>query len=696
MKTFANNFLTGIIWLLSIFCGLSGIQAQSDVPFDKDAFPDRKEELKEVLKDIKEGDRIMSLGIEAQYREAIPYYERAHDFNPDNAMLNFRLGVCYINSFNKARSLKYFEKAHQLDAQVNELINFYLGRAHHLNLNWDEAIRFYEIHRDFLRNKGDALERETIIRYIEECNNGKILMEKPQRVWIDNLGPNINSPYHDYALVINADETRLMFTSRRDNTTGEAIDPDINDYYEDVYISQRFEGQWMPAQNMGADFNTETHDASVSMSADGQTMFIFRFNNRTKGDIYVSHLQDDGYWSKPEKLGKPVNTDAHESSASLAPDNRGLYFVSDREGGIGGRDIYFSKWDPIKEKWDDAVNLGPDINTPYDEEGVFIHPDGKTLYFSSEGHQSMGGVDIMFSTRNETGAWSRPQNMGYPINTPDHDVFFVPAANARFAYFTSVRPEGFGGRDNYLVTFLGEPKEPVLNAEDNLIASLSKPIAESVVEKAVEIKTSAMAMLKGFVLDEATGKPVKARIELTDNNLSEMVASFSSEGQTGKYLVSLPSGKNYGIAIEAEGYLFHSENFVIPADAGYKSVEKNIYLKRIEIGKAVVLRNIFFDTNKYELRPESQSELERLEEILTENPGIRMEISGHTDSDGSADLNQRLSENRAKSVVEFLVKRGIAEDRLIYTGYGSTQPIADNLTAQGKQLNRRTEFKIIE
>lgn len=692
MKTFVNSFkrLAGAALIL-ISLGLSA----QNVPFDKDFFPDRKDALRDAVKAMKEGDKILAEGLEHYYSEAIPFYELAHDFNPDNALLNFKLGVCYYNSLRKRRCMRYFQRAHELDAEVDPYIHYFLARGYHLNLKWDEAIGHYKLHRDFLRSEGLHQEREEVIRHIEECGNGKALVQQPERVWIDNLGPNINSEFHDYALVINADESRLMFTSRRPNTTGGQIDPDLNDYFEDVYIAQRYGDDWGVAENLGEGFNTETHDASVSMSADGQTMFIFRYNRRSKGDVYISQLMDDGFWSRPDPLGKPINTDAHESSASLSPDNNTLYFVSDRDGGMGQRDIYYSRWDANKERWGEAQNAGPTINTRYDEEGVFIHPDGRTLYFSSAGHNSMGGVDIMYSTL-DNGVWSNPRNLGYPINTPDNDIFFVPAANTRFGYYTSVREEGLGGRDNYKITFLGEPKPPVLNAEDNLIASLSEPMRDRVVEPEVEIKTSAMAILKGLIVDEVTGDPVKARIELTDNATAQAVAEFGSESATGKYLVTLPSGKNYGIAIKADGYLFHSENFNIPADANFKTYVKNIKLKRIEVGKSVVLRNIFFDTGKYDLRPESKTELERLESILRENPQIRMEISGHTDNVGSDENNQLLSENRAKAVVEYLIEAGIERARLTYMGYGESQPVASNDTPEGRQENRRTAFKIIE
>jgi len=681
-----------LIILAFLFC--LTLNAQVNKEFDKNNFAD-KEGLKVAKNAIKTGDDIMSRGDETMYNQAIPHYEVAQKFNPDNALLNFKLGMCYLESLTKPKCLEYFQRSHQLDPAVHDMIQYYLGRGYHLNADWDKATEAYRAYLDKMGAKVLADERNQIVKRIEECKNGKELSKNPVRVWIDNLGENINSKFHDYALVINADESRLFFTSRKPGTTGGGIDPDINDYFEDVYISQFQNGQWTKAENLGSGFNTESHDASINMSADGQTMIIFRWTKKTGGDIFISKLQDDGKWSAPARLDKPINTEFHESSASLSPDNRVLYFVSNRDGGLGGRDIYTSRWDDKKKRWGDAVNIGPTINTQYDEEGVFMHPDGKTLYFSSSGHNTMGGMDIFSSTLKD-GKWTTPINLGFPINTPEHDVFFVQPANARFGYYTSAREDGFGGRDNYRITFLGPPKKPVLNAEDNLIASLSKPMTESVVEGAVEMKMSEMAVLKGLITDAKTGKPVKANIQLIDNSTSQSVADFASEALTGKYLVTLPSGKNYGISIQADGYLFHSENFNIPADASFKTYVKNIQLKRIEKGQSIVLRNIFFDTNKYDLKQESTAELDLVVKIMMELDDINVEISGHTDSDGSAQLNQKLSENRAKSVVDYLISKGIEASRLKYVGYGKDQPIASNDTKEGKQENRRTEFKIVE
>jgi len=345
-----------------------------------------------------------------------------------------------------------------------------------------------------------------------------------------------------------------------------------------------------------------------------------------------------------------------------------------------------------KGNWGPPINLR-DINTPYDEEAVFIHPDGKTLYFSSKGWNTMGGYDI-FKTVYENGHWSKPENVGYPINTADDDVFFTIAASGIHAYMSSARPGGYGDQDLYMITFITE-KPTISSSEDNLIAWKTEPVSETVAEKTVAVSLASLTLLKGRILDDATKQPVEATIILTDNEKGEELATFTSNSATGKYLVSLPSGKNYGIAVKAEGYLFYSENFNIPANAPYQEIEKDIYLKKIDIGASIVLRNIFFDFNKATLRPESKTELDGLIQLMKDNPTLKIEISGHTDNIGSAEYNKKLSEQRAKAVVDYLIAAGISSDRLTYVGYGFEKPIAPNTTEEGRQLNRRTEFKII-
>ena len=295
--------------------------------------------------------------------------------------------------------------------------------------------------------------------------------------------------------------------------------------------------------------------------------------------------------------------------------------------------------------------------------------------------------------------------MGYPINTPDDDVFFVVAANGRDAYMTSFRKNGVGEKDIYKVTLLGPKKSPILMSENMLLANAEVATPAVEVGQKVEVTGSQLMILKGIVRDEATKSPLKADIELVDNETKEVIATFSSDAKSGRFLVSLPGGKNYGIAVKAAGYLFHSENFDVKQDAAYKEVVMDIDLKKIDVGKSIVLRNIFFDFDKATLRPESVVELDRLQKFLTDNPTLKIEISGYTDSRGSKSYNQSLSERRSKSVVDYLVKNGIASSRLTYKGYGPENPIVSDaeiakLTRKtdiedAHQKNRRTEFKIL-
>jgi outer membrane protein OmpA-like peptidoglycan-associated protein len=350
-------------------------------------------------------------------------------------------------------------------------------------------------------------------------------------------------------------------------------------------------------------------------------------------------------------------------------------------------------------KWQKAENLGPAINTPYDEDAVFMHPDGKTMYFSSKGHKTMGSFDI-FRSVYENGRWSEPENMGYPINSADRDAFFVVAASGKHGYYSSAKMDAIGETDIYRITLLGPEKDPILSTEEQLILSSNQTVREAIKIETEGTKTSKFAsnvtILKGVVIDALTKDPIAAMIVITDNQKNEVVATFQSNSKTGKYLVSLPSGKNYGIAVTAEGFLFNSVNVDLPASKSYQEIEKDIELSKLEVGQKIVLRNIFYDFNKSTLREESIAELDRLERLLTTNPTLRIEISSHTDNIGSAAYNEKLSLSRAESVVDYLVnKKKVSKERLEFKGYGFEQPIAPNDSDQGRQLNRRTEFKIL-
>ena len=680
-----------LLYTLSFFITTITFAQQTNVEFTKVNFKDNKDGLKEAKNHIEDGDKFYDQD-STFYKQAIDPYLLAYKFNPNNALLNFKIGKCYLYSNKKLKSISYLERAYAIYPKVDRQIHFQLGKAYHLDMQWDKAIEEF---RAFSKTLANVKEYKSLIeevnKQIEECIAGKELEKNPIRVFIDNVGDAINTEYSDYGPVITADESEMMFTSRRTTTTGGEIEEYSNEYFEDIYVTKKVNGKWAKAENIGPPINTKRHDAAMGLSPDGQILYIY-VNEKGDGNIFECDLKGN-IWSKPEKLNKNINTDYHESAASLSSDGRTLYFVTNRGDGLGDRDIWMSQKDE-KGKWGKSVNLGPTINTPFAEEGVFMHPDGKTMYFSSKGHKTMGGYDI-FKSVLENGKWSEPVNLGYPVNTPDDDVFFVISASGKHGYYSSFNAKGYGEKDIYMITFLGAEKQMVLNNEDNLLASVAAPVKENVIAPSLSVKEAQLTILKGVITDEKTSLPLNATIELVDNQKNEVIASFISNSSTGKYLVSLPAGKNYGIAVKKDGYLFHSENFDIPNSAAFQEVVKDVALKSLTVGNKIVLNNIFFDFDKSTLRPESTNELERLVKLMNDNATLKIEISGHTDSKGAADYNKTLSESRAKAVVDYLVKAGIKAERLTFIGYGKEQPMATNDTDEGRQQNRRTEFKVV-
>ncbi len=695
--------LLGTLFLILI----SSITFAQDVPFEKDYFKDDKDGLKDALSAIKEGDKIFDMG-PTYYKDAKEFYQKAQDFNPNSARNNYRLGACYLMSVDKFKALPFLKKAEQLNPNIDRELYYYLGQAYNYNHDFDDAIAAFSRYRGKLQSdpnlsKDPYFDMQEAMHDLEmrinQAYKAKEAIKNPIRVFIDNLGDKVNTAYNEYGAVISADESVIVFTARRPNSTGGKIDPGLNENFEDIYISYKDEnGQWTEAQNVGKPVNSDDHDANCGIAADGQR-FVIYLGKSGNGDLYESVLNGDE-WSKPESFGKRINTDFHESSACYSPDGRTLYFVTNKPGGIGEHDIYYSQLDE-KGKWGEPVNIGPVINTKYNEEAVYMHPDGKTLYFSSEGHSSMGGYDIFKSIYDEkTGKWGEPINIGYPVNTVDDDVFFVISADGRRGYYTSQMKDSRGGRDLYMITFLGPEKPMVLNNEDQLIASQAAPVKEVVIAPAVQIQEAQLTILKGVISDFLTKQPLEADIEIVDNQANKVIATFKSNSKTGKYLVSLPAGKNYGIAVKKEGYLFHSENFDIPNTAAFQEVEKNIELKQLKVGNKIVLKNIFFDLDKATLRPESTAELNRLIKLMTDVPSLRIELGGHTDSRGSDTYNQQLSEKRAKAVVDYLTSNGIDAKRLEWAGYGETQLVNGcsngvQCSDEQHQENRRTEFKVL-
>ena len=486
------------------------------------------------------------------------------------------------------------------------------------------------------------------------------------KITIKNVGQQINSAFDEYAPVITADGSMMIFTSIRPYTEKEIKKQ--KEGMENVYSSESKNKKWQLAKPLSEAINEPfRNNSAIAISNDGQHLLLYRDDINGNGDIWESFLNGND-WSEPTKMPEPINSPKHESSASISPDGNTIYFVSDRDGGSGKRDIWYSTKNK-QGKWGEAKNIGTDINSRGNEEGVFIHPDGKTLYFSSDGQGGLGAYDI-FKSVNTNGKWSKPVNIGEPINTPENDLFFVMLANGKTAYYTSsLHKDNIGKKDIYEITFTPIKKE--------------------------KSKGPSLTLLKGVISDSLTGKPLDAKIQISDNQKNELVSEIASNAVSGNYLVSLPAGKNYNITVNAKGYLFYSTNVFIPDTSAYQEIIKNVKLNKIAVGNRVVLNNIFFDYDKTSLRTESYVELGNLIDLLTNNPKLKIEVSGHTDNKGSAVYNKNLSEGRAQAVVSYLISKGIEIDRLRFAGYGFQYPIATNDTDEGRQLNRRVEFKVL-
>ena len=693
------------------------------VPFEKEFFLDRKEELRDARAKFQTGADFYTQGrkvfeeFRKQYLITNRYYplsvydyekaggsffqsaigplNEANRFNPQNADLNYMLGFIWFNNDPiNPETIKFLEKAQALETKMGGDVGYWLGWAYHLNSRWDDAIIQYELYLKWLQSKTKVSVAliDEVKKKLEECASGKIFSTNPEKVFVDNLGPAINTAYPEYGPAITTDEETIFYTSRRPGSIGGKREETDNGFFEDVYTSTKIKNSWGPSKQLSKSVNTEGHDAAAGLSPDGSKLYVYRFTGNDGGDLYESILFGLD-WEEPKHMNKNINTKYHESSVSLSFDGRHLYFISDKESGLGGRDIFLSEMD-VNGEWGLSKNMGPVINTKYPEDGVFVHPDGVTLYFSSKGHGSMGGYDIFRSTY-VNGRWQAPINLGYPINGPDDDVFFVVSGSGNRAYFASSKIGGYGEKDIYKITFLGPEKQPLLNSQDQLLAMIDNPFNNLKAESEIEVSSAKLTLLKGQVMDEKTEKPLESSIELIDNEKNLVLATFKSNLTTGKYLVTLPSGKNYGVVVKCNGYLFHSENFNLPQAADYQEFNLNFALKKLEVGSTVILKNIFFDFNEASIKPESENELTRLIGLLKENPSVKIEIGSHTDDIGSSDYNTKLSNSRSNSVLEYLISKGVSNSRVVAKGYGETKPKASNESEEGRQNNRRTEFKII-
>lgn len=571
----------------------------------------------------------------------------------------------YNDLGNDSLQVIYLERAKKLESDQSDKINYVLGNAYYRMGEYQKAKEAFESYLAGGAENHPFYKKASA--KLKHCTFALSLLKHAVKMDAINLGGNINTSYDEYWPSLTVDGKTIIFT-RLVPYSGQL--PSANQLQEDFYLSNYIDGEWQKAVPMTT-INTPYNEGAQSISADGKLLFFTactHFDGRGSCDIYFSRNKN-GAWSKPQNAGSPVNTASWESQPSISANGEYLYFTSNRSGGKGGMDIWRCKLNGFyidgSPHWSDPENLGDSINTTGNEMSPFIHADGKTLYFSSDNRMGFGGYDIYYSRLIHDSIWQTPVNMGYPINThKDEQGLIVNAAGTK-AYYSSDRP-GAKGLDIY---------EFDLDAKD---------------------RPSPVSYVHGKVFDKETGKPLCANIELINLDNNKLVAKTQSCWERGDFLMCLPLGKEYAFNVSRNGYLFHSENFAL------KKVHRkdnpfvmNIPLKAIKIGNSSVLRNIFFETGKYELLTQSKAELGKLIDFMKNNPSVKIEIGGHTDNVGTVEYNQVLSENRAKSVYNYLVKNEIEKSRLTYRGYGLSEPVASNETAAGRAKNRRTEFKII-
>ena len=621
-------------------------------------------------------------------KKAIKSFELARKFYDryelENAELFFREAIDHDENFYEARVIlgelltdrkKYSEAVEQFELAIalkpDEFPNLYLASAHlQLKLERYEdarknAAKFLTYDR--LPPNMQSLAKKTIAN----CEFAQVAIKNPVPFEPINMGPGINSPLMEYFPCITADDQTFLYTRRleKDQRSPRGLN-------EDFYISTRTGGDWPTSKNIGAPINSALNEGAPTLAPDGQTIiftaceFQERYSGGKRGfgscDLFMTRRVGKK-WTAPANLGGKINSNNWESQPSFSADGTTLYFVRGikTRGGVKGQDIYVSKR-LENGGWTPATRIKGKVNTPGREESVFIHPDGKTLYFSSDGHPGMGGLDIYVSRLQDNGEWGEPTNLGYPINTSQEENSLLVSASGKLAYFASDREGGLGGLDLYHF------------------------------ELHEAVRPEPVTYMKGKVYDAKTKAPLKARFELVDLASGDVVVQSYSNEADGEFLVCIPVNRDYALNATKEGYIIYSENFTLTESPGTEPYKKNVPMDKFRKDVKFVLKNIFFATDKFDLQPESEIELDRLVKVLETNPKLKIEVGGHTDNQGSESHNLTLSDNRAKAVRDYLISKGIAADRLTSKGYGQSVPIATNDTPEGRRQNRRTEFTIVD
>lgn len=645
--------------------------------------------------------------------QALEMYKLAAEATPNSVEANFKTGNTYLQTTEKAKATPFLLRAYQLDSDFKFNMLYKIALGYQYGYEFDNALEYFKKYKQKLEdNTGysgvDRTPMSEVRRRIDECNTGKKLMNDPVNYSITNVGTAINSELWDYGPVVNAEETVMIFTSRRGPDQGNLNDNVFEDnfFYEDIFISKKSGGKWQPAENIGPVVNTKYHDSNFGFSPDGKTLYIY--SDEGNGDVYYTNNLSEDTWSEPVSLSENINSSGYnEKSVSQSADGNTLYFSSNRPGGNGGFDIYYSTKNK-KGEWGPSKNLGKVINTEGDEDGSFIQFDGKTLYFSSTGHEGMGGFDIFKSEYDSTSReWSNPENLGYPLNTPDDDVYFVMSKDGKTGYYATVREEGMGYNDIYRVKIGGsEDKTDKKMASKEAKVDEDEDKSEREVEK-VEVKesqedekmdTGAPVKLLVRVVDAKSNQVLDAEVKLKGQSDNITVPAESKNNGIYTFMIVRENATDFMLSAEMPGYIFANRSITVPASKGEEqTIRQTLSLSKPEVGTSKTLRNIFFEFGKATFTSESYEELNKMVSFMEANPGINVEIAGHTDNVGSDAVNKKLSQLRANKVVDYLTGKGIDRRRLNAVGYGEERPIVSNDDeVMGREINRRVEFIVKE
>jgi outer membrane protein OmpA-like peptidoglycan-associated protein len=589
---------------------------------------------------------------------AISYYERAIARDPNFAEAYYRLGQVYDMAGRKDLGLINYEKAIKIAPELpaTSLIYHILGISAFDRGDYAKAINLLDKYI-VLAPKNLSLVKKSK-KIMGNASFAIEAMKNPLKIAPVSLGKGVNVFHSQYFPSLTADREMMVFTGYNRNNQD-----------ENLYVSYWKNKAWTYPVSLSPYINTTENEGTAAISADGRTI-VFTACNKKDGfgscDLYVSYKEGD-VWPKPINFGENINTREWESQPSLSADGSILYFVSDRRGGIGKRDIYISKKDSSGE-WSLAENLGNQINTVEDEISPFIHPNGISLFFASDGYPGLGGMDLFFSEKINKN-WSVPENFGYPINTTRDQVSLFITADNKKGYYSLEQTQDDAQRNSLLYQF-------------DIPQALAKKIKKANV-------------VKGVVSDSKTKKKLGAEIEVYNLKNNNLESKTRSDERTGEYMNILSQGGNYGLFVNKPGYFFKSLNFDYSDENDSTAKYFDISLEPLQKNSKEILNNIYFDTNKFELKPESTPELEKLVKLLNLNPTIIIEVSGHTDDIGKEAENLLLSKNRAKAVFDYLVLNGIAPNRIKSVGYGKTKPALPNTSEANRTKNRRIEIKII-